>query len=138
MLPEFETAAHGLTKGETKTFELTFPCRLFRQGCRGQDPKFVLTAKEVSAPVLPRLTQSLPKHLAFPVASVDALKAEVRGNLELERKRRVFQSVRDQVFRGLRTQATLEIPKALVAAEADRMVQAAGEEMKSRAWRQGS
>ena len=64
--------------------------------------------------------------------SVDALKAEVRGNLELERKRRVFQSVRDQVFRGLRTQATLEIPKALVAAEAERMAQAAAEEMKSR------
>ena len=35
-------------------------------------------------------------------------------------------------FSGPAHSATLEIPKALVAAEADRMVQAAIEEMKSR------
>jgi len=82
--------------------------------------------------VLPEVDSEFAKAFGVSGGSVDALKAEVRGNLELERKRRVFQSVRDQVFRGLRTQATLEIPKALVAAEADRMVQAAIEEMKSR------
>ncbi len=132
MLPEFETAAHGLTKGETKTFELTFPADYFGKDVAGKTAKFVLTAKEVSAPVLPEVDSEFAKAFGVSGGSVDALKAEVRGNLELERKRRVFQSVRDQVFRGLRTQATLEIPKALVAAEADRMVQAAIEEMKSR------
>jgi len=132
MLPEFETAAHGLTKGEAKTFELTFPADYFGKDVAGKTAKFVLTAKEVSAPVLPEVDSEFAKAFGVSGGSVDALKAEVRGNLELERKRRVFQSVRDQVFRGLRTQATLEIPKALVAAEADRMVQAAIEEMKSR------
>lgn len=132
MLPEFETAARGLTKGETKTFELTFPADYFGKDVAGKTAKFVLTAKEVSAPVLPEVDSEFAKAFGVSGGSVDALKAEVRGNLELERKRRVFQSVRDQVFRGLRTQATLEIPKALVAAEADRMVQAAIEEMKSR------
>lgn len=132
MLPEFETAAHGLTKGETKTFELTFPADYFGKDVAGKTAKFVLTAKEVSAPVLPEVDSEFAKAFGVFGGSVDALKAEVRGNLELERKRRVFQSVRDQVFRGLRTQATLEVPKALVAAEADRMVQAAIEEMKSR------
>jgi len=132
MLPEFETAAHGLTKGETKTFELTFPADYFGKDVAGKTAKFALTAKEVSAPVLPEVDSEFAKAFGVSGGSVDALKAEVRGNLELERKRRVFQSVRDQVFRGLRTQATLEIPKALVAAEADRMVQAAIEEMKSR------
>lgn len=132
MLPEFETAAHGLTKGETKTFELTFPADYFGKDVAGKTAKFVLTAKEVSAPVLPEVDSEFAKAFGVSGGSVDALKAEVRGNLELERKRRVFQSVRDQVFRGLRTQATLEVPKALVAAEADRMVQAAIEEMKSR------
>lgn len=132
MLPEFETAAHGLTKGETKTFELTFPADYFGKDVAGKTAKFVLTAKEVSAPVMPEVDSEFAKAFGVSGGSVDALKAEVRGNLELERKRRVFQSVRDQVFRGLRTQATLEIPKALVAAEADRMVQAAIEEMKSR------
>jgi len=132
MLPEFETAAHGLSKGETKAFDLTFPADYFGKDVAGKTAKFTLTAKEVSAPVLPAVDAEFAKAFGVSGGSVDALKAEVRGNLELERKRRVFQSVRDQVFRGLRTQATLEIPKALVAAEAERMAQAAAEEMKSR------
>ena len=132
MLPEFEIAAKGLKKGETRTFDLTFPADYFGKDVAGKTAKFTLTAKDVSQPVLPEIDTDFAKAFGISGGSVDALKTEVRGNLELERKRRVFQSVRDQVFKGLRAQSTLEIPKALVAAEAERMAQAATEEMKTR------
>lgn len=132
MLPEFEIAAKGLKKGETRTFDLTFPADYFGKDVAGKTAKFTLTAKDVSQPVLPEIDADFAKAFGISGGSVDALKTEVRGNLELERKRRVFQSVRDQVFKGLRAQSTLEIPKALVAAEAERMAQAATEEMKTR------
>jgi len=82
--------------------------------------------------VLPEVDAEFAK--AFGVASGDiaALRNEVRGNLELERKRRVFQSVREQVFKGLRAQTALEVPKSLVVAEAQRMAQTASEDLKSR------
>ncbi len=86
----------------------------------------------MAKPILPEVDAEFAKAFGISGGSVEALQTEVRGNLELERKRRVFQSVRDQVFAGLRKQATLEIPKALVAAEAERMAQSASEEMKSR------
>lgn len=132
MLPEFETAALGLKKGETRNFDLSFPADYFGKDVAGKTAKFTLTAKDVSRPILPEVDAEFAKAFGIAEGSVDALKKEVRGNLELERKRRVFQSVRDQVFKGLRAQSTLEVPKALVAAEAERMAQAASEEMKSR------
>lgn len=137
MLPEFEAAALGLKKGESKTFDLTFPADYFGKDVAGKTAKFVLTAKEVSAPILPEVDAEFARAFGVAGGSVDALRDEVRGNLELERKRRVFQNVREQVFKGLRTQATLEVPKALIAAEAERMAQSAMEELKSRGARDG-
>jgi len=132
MLPEFEAAASGLAKGETRTFDLTFPADYFGKDVAGKTAKFTLTAKDVSSPVLPDIDAEFAKAFGISGGSVDALKTEVRGNLELERKRRVFQNIRDQVFKGLRAQSSLEIPRALIVAEAERMAQSATEEMKSR------
>jgi trigger factor len=138
MLPEFEAAAAGLAKGETKSFDLPFPADYFGKDVAGKTATFVLTAKDVASAVLPPIDAEFAKAFGISGGSVDALKAEVRGNLELERKRRVFQSVRDQVFKGLRAHCSLEVPKALIAAEAERMAQSASEEMKSRGAPAGS
>ena len=132
MLPEFEAAAKGLKKGDSKSFDLTFPADYFGKDVAGKTATFALAAKDVAKPILPEVDAEFARAFGVSGGSVAALKTEVRGNLELERKRRVFQSVRDQVFKGLRTQSTLEVPKALIAAEAQRMAQSATEEMKSR------
>ncbi|MBC7708431.1 MAG: trigger factor [Rhizobacter sp.] len=132
MLPEFEAAAHGLKKGESKSFDLSFPADYFGKDVAGKTATFLITAKDVAMPVLPPVDAEFAKAFGVSGGSIDALKTEVRGNLELERKRRVFQSMRDQVFKGLRAHSTLEVPKALIAAEAQRMAQTATEEMKSR------
>jgi trigger factor len=132
MLPEFEAAAHGLKKGDSKSFDLSFPADYFGKDVAGKTATFAITAKDVAKPVLPDIDAEFAKAFGISGGNVDALKTEVRGNLELERKRRVFQSVRDQVFKGLRSQSTLEVPKALIGAEAQRMAQAASEDMKSR------
>ena len=132
MLPEFEAAARGLKKGESKSFDLSFPADYFGKDVAGKTATFLLTAKDVAKPVLPAIDAEFAKAFGISGGSVDALRTEVHGNLELERKRRVFQSVRDQVFKGLRAQSTLEVPKALIGAEAQRMAESATEEMKSR------
>jgi trigger factor len=132
MLPEFEAAANGLKKGETRIFDLKFPEDYFGKDVAGKTATFTLTAKDVSSPVLPVVDTEFAKAFGIASGDVDALRAEVRGNLELERKRRVFQVLRDQVFKALRAQADVDIPRSLIAAEAQRMAQAASDEMKSR------
>jgi trigger factor len=132
MLPEFEEAAHGLKKGETKQFDLSFPADYFGKDVAGKTAQFTLTAKDVATAILPPVDNEFVK--AFGVASGDVaeLRAEVKGNLELERKRRVFQALRDQVFKSLRNQVVLDIPKSLIVAEAQRMAQNASQELQSR------
>lgn len=132
MLPEFEAAAHGLKKGESRSFDLTFPSDYFGKDVAGKTARFNLIAKDVAKPILPAVDTEFAKAFGIADGNLDSLKSEIRGNLELERKRRVFQSVREQVFKGLRSQASLEIPKALIAAEAERMAQTASEDLKSR------
>ena len=131
-LSEFEAAALGLKKGESKTFTLAFPADYFGKDVAGKTATFTLNAKEVARPILPTIDTEFAKAFGIADGNIDGLKKEVRGNLELERKRRVFQKIRDQVFAGLRSHSTLEVPKALIAAEAERMATAATEDYKSR------
>jgi trigger factor len=132
MLPEFETAAHGLKKGESKSFDLTFPEDYFGKDVAGKTAKFTLTAKDVAAPILPEVDVEFVKAFGVPSGDVAELRKEVTSNLELERKRRVFQATREQVFKSLRAQVNIDIPKSLIAAEADRMAQSASQELQSR------
>jgi trigger factor len=132
MLPEFEAAAHGLKKGESKTFPLTFPADYFGKDVAGKTASFTLTAKDVASPILPEVDAEFVKAFGVPSGEVTELRAEVKSNLELERKRRVFQATREQVFKSLRNQVVLDIPKSLIAAEADRMAQSASQELQSR------
>lgn len=132
MLPEFETAAHGLKKGETRSFDLTFPEDYFGKDVAGKTATFTLTAKDVAAAVLPEVNTEFVKAFGVPSGDVAELRKEVKSNLELERKRRVFQAVREQVFKSLRAQANVEIPRSLIAEEAQRMAQNASQELQSR------
>jgi trigger factor len=132
MLPEFEAAAQGLKKGESKTFPLTFPADYFGKDVAGKTASFTLAAKDVASPILPEVDAEFVKAFGVPSGNVTELRNEVKSNLELERKRRVFQATREQVFKSLRNQVVLDIPKSLIAAEAQRMSQSAMQELQSR------
>ncbi len=132
MLPEFEAAAKGLKKGETKTFDLAFPADYFGKDVAGKTAAFTLTVKDVAAPIMPTVDSEFVKAFGVPSGDVAELRGEVKNNLELERKRRVFLAVREQVFKSLRQHAKVDLPRTLIAAEAQRMAQAATHELQSR------
>ncbi len=129
MLPEFEAAMPGLAKGGSKQFTVTFPADYPGAEVAGKTASFTVTASEVSEPILPPLDNAFAK--AFGVADGDLkkLRAEVRQNLELELKRRLFATTRDQVLKALREATPIAVPNALVANEAMRMAQSAQEDM---------
>ncbi len=132
MLPEFETNATGLAKGESKTFTVTFPEDYFGRDVAGKTAQFKLTVKEVASPILPEVDAEFARNFGIASGDIATLRAEVRTNLELERKRRVFSAERDQVFKALRGLVEVTPPKSLVEAEAARMAQAASQDLKQR------
>jgi trigger factor len=123
MLPEFESALEGVEPGSTKSFPLTFPADYHGKEVAGRTAQFMLTVKDVSTPELPPLDDEFAK--AFGVASgrLEDLRAEVASNLALELRRKLESVLKEQVFAALRAQAQFALPKSMLDAEAQGMME---------------
>ena len=118
MLPEFETALTGITAGETKTLDLTFPADYHGKEVAGKTAQFLLTALGVEEPHVPALDADFVKLFGIASGAPDDLRSEVEANLKLELKRKIEATVKGQALQGLRKQASFAVPKALVESEA--------------------
>jgi len=123
MLPEFEAAVTGTQPAETKVFSLTFPADYHGKEVAGKHAEFTLDVKAVTAPVMPALDDAFAKAFGIASGRLDDLRSEVESNLKLELKRKLESLVKDQVFGALRAQAKFALPKALLDAEAQQMME---------------
>jgi len=130
MLPEFETALTGMKAGERKTFELTFPADYHGKEVAGKKAEFELTAKTVEQGIAPDVDADFARAFGIASGSVDELRAEIASNLRLELKRKVEAMVKEQVFGALRQKAMFVVPRSLVEAEMQNMMQRMTAEMR--------
>ncbi len=129
MLPEFEANLLGLSKGDRRTFAVNFPEDYFGREVAGKTAQFTVTVKQVDRGLLPEVDAEFARAFGIADGELATLRTEVKANLELERKRRVFQAVREQVFKALRAAVPVNIPASLVQAEAQRMARVAREDL---------
>ncbi|HLW04492.1 MAG TPA: trigger factor [Azoarcus sp.] len=132
MLKDFEEAVAGLSQGESKTFEMTFPEDYQAEHLAGQKVEFEITVKAVEAPKLPEVDSDFAKELGVKGGDVAQLREEIKGNLEREVKRRAQARVKEQVMEALLETTTIELPKALVQAESEVLADNARRDMESR------
>ncbi|HVJ23112.1 MAG TPA: trigger factor [Burkholderiales bacterium] len=132
MLPAFETAARGMSAGETKTFELDFPADYHGKEVAGKKASFTMTLKKIDEPRLPELDAEFAKSLGVADGDTAKMRAEVRANVEREVKKRVDAKVKEQALQALLGATPLEIPKSLVAMEANGMAERAVADLKAR------
>ncbi len=132
MLKEFEDAVRGLKAGESKTFQLAFPADYHGQDVAGKTADFMVTLKKVEAAHLPDVNEALAKSLGIAEGSVDALRADIKKNLEREVKSRLLARNKQAVMDALVAKAELDLPKSSVQAEVDRMIEGARAELKQR------
>lgn len=132
MLKDFEAAVTGLTPGESKTFDMTFPEDYHARNLAGQTVQFEVTLKRVDEPVLPAVDADLARALGVADGDVAKLRDEVRANLEREVKRRVQARVKEQVMEALLAANPIEVPKALVDAESAQLAENAKRDLEMR------
>jgi len=132
MLKEFEDAVRGMKTGESKTFPLAFPADYHGKDVAGKQADFMVTVKKIEAANLPELNEQLVKSLGIADGTVEALRADIRKNLEREVKFRLQARNKQAVMDALVAKAELDLPKATVQAEVDRMVEAARADLKQR------
>jgi trigger factor len=81
---------------------------------------------------LPEVTDELAKSMGVVEATVEALRADIRKNLEREVKFRLLGKNKQAALDALVAHAELDLPNSIVQSELDRMVQGAREELKQR------
>ncbi|CAM8653659.1 Tig FKBP-type peptidyl-prolyl cis-trans isomerase (trigger factor) [Comamonadaceae bacterium] len=132
MLKEFEDATRGMKSGESKTFPLAFPADYHGKDVAGKTADFLVTLKKLEAANLPEVNADLAKSLGIAEGTVDALRADIRKNLEREVKHRLLARNKQAAMDALVAKAELDLPKSSVQAELDRMVESARADLKQR------
>jgi trigger factor len=132
MLEQFDGAVRGMKSGESKTFALAFPADYHGKDVAGKEADFLVTVTKVEAQHLPEVNEAFVKSLGIADGSVDALRADVRKNLEREVKFRVQTRNKAAVMDALLKAAELDLPRILVEGELERMVAAARDDLKRR------
>jgi len=132
MLEQFDAAVRGMKTGESKTFPLQFPADYQGKDVAGKEADFMVTLKKIEAQNLPEVNEAFAKSLGIKNPTVEGLRADVKKNLEREVKFRVLARNKASVMDALVGAAELDVPKALVAGEVERMVEAARADLKKR------
>jgi trigger factor len=121
LLKEFEDNLEGLSAGQNKGFDMTFPANYQAAHLAGKTVHFDVAMKEVKAPKLPEVDAEFAKSLGIEDGDISKLRDEIKANLERETKRRVQARVKEGVMEILLANAELELPKSLVGLEIERL-----------------
>lgn len=132
MLKEFEDAVRGMKAGESKTFPLAFPEDYHGKDVAGKTADFLVTVNKLEAAHLPEVNEVLVKSLGIADGSVEALRADIKKNLEREVKFRLQARNKQAVMDALVSVAELDLPKASVQAEVARLMEGARADLKQR------
>ncbi len=132
MLPEFETAVLGLKVGESKTFPLPFPEDYHGKDVAGKTAEFTITVKNIEWAHLPEVDAEFARSLGIADGDLDKMRADIRNNLEREVKNRIKQKNKDAVMDALLKVSELDVPKALVEDDIDRLSEMTRQDMAQR------
>ncbi len=132
MLEQFDAAVRGMKSGDSKTFPLQFPADYQGKEVAGKEADFMVTLKKIEVPHLPAVDEAFAKSLGIGGGTVEALRADIRKNLEREVKFRVQARNKASVMDALVKVSELEVPKALVAGETERMIEDMRADLKKR------
>jgi trigger factor len=132
MLEQFDAAVRGMKVGDSKTFPLQFPADYQGAEVAGKEADFLVTMKKIEAQHLPEVDAEFAKSLGIPEGTVEGLRADVKKNLEREVKFRVLARNKSAVMDALVKVAELDLPKALIDTEIERLTQGARADLKQR------
>lgn len=121
MIPGFEEGLVGAKAGEERVLTLTFPEDYQNLDLAGKTAEFTVTVNTVSEPKLPELNEEFFAQFGIKETGLDGFRAEVRKNMERELRQAIKSKVKNQVMEGLLAANPIEVPKALLSSEVDRL-----------------
>src|SRR5699024_9597797 len=113
----------GMSAGEEKTIDVTFPEDYHAENLKGQAVQFAITVNKVEERELPEVDADFMAQFDVEDGDLEAFRAEVKKNMERTLKQNVEAKVKNHVMDALVEAHEFDIPKALVDGEVMRMRQ---------------
>jgi trigger factor len=113
-IPGFGQALVGLSTGETREFALTFPEDYLSEAMAGKECLFTVTAKETKEQKLPDLDDEFAKGAGEGFDTLDALKDNIRQQLQDELEHQDQHQYEDLVLDELAIIGSVELPSIIV------------------------
>ncbi|MBT8121875.1 MAG: trigger factor [Gammaproteobacteria bacterium] len=121
MIPGFEEQLAGVSAGDEKDIEVTFPDDYPSAEVAGKTARFSIKVNAVAESELPELNDEFAAAFGVATGGMDALRAEVTGNMERELKGLIASRLKSEVFDGLLESNPVEVPAGLVQNEVREM-----------------
>ncbi|AYC32836.1 trigger factor [Pseudomonas cavernae] len=121
MIPGFEDGLVGAKAGEERVLNLTFPAEYQNLELAGKAAEFTVTVNSISEPKLPELNDDFFALFGIKEGGLEGFRAEVGKNMERELRQAIKSKVKNQVMDGLLAVNPIEVPKALIGNEVNRL-----------------
>ncbi len=116
-IPGFESKLVGISAGEERDLELTFPQEYHAEELAGKDVVFHVKCNEVKFEELPELDDEFAKDNDFD--TLDALKADIRARREEQKKSAADNAFADALVDAAMDNMTVEIPDSMIEERMD-------------------
>lgn len=122
-IQEFDDNLIGNKTGSSKTFEISYPKDHKPEQLAGKTVAYEVTFLNIEQPKLPELDADFARTLGIENGDVEKMRAEIKESLEQEVDKRIRARLKEQVFQALVDNVGIELPKALLEVEINRMMQ---------------
>ena len=120
MIPGWEDNLVGLSIGETKRFDITFPDDYRVEELRGKEAHFEVELLDLREKILPDLTDDFATSVGE-VETVDELRAEIRDAMEKRAEAEGRHNFGDRIIDFATSNANVELPEVMVSNEIEIM-----------------
>jgi trigger factor len=117
MLKDLEEGVRGAAAGDIRNFDVAFPEDYPAKNLAGKTAQFSVTVKAVDESQLPEVDDEFCRAFGVEEGGIEALRAEVRDNMERELEQAVRARLKAQVMDQLLAANPLELPRTLVEQE---------------------
>jgi trigger factor len=123
MIEGFEEGLIGLSAGDNKILELTFPDDYGKSDLASKPVNFETQVKEVLSPKLPELNEEFFKSTGIESDNIESFKKEVKTKLEEDLINILNGKIKQNLFDALLQANDFEVPSAMVNSEVSNMKQ---------------
>lgn len=123
-IPGFEDQVAGMSIGEKKDINVTFPEDYQAEDLKGKTAVFAVTLNAITGKELPEVNDEFVKNAAG-CENVDEFKAKAKERLARQAEMRGRDETENSIVEAIAANATCEIPDAMLQGQIDQMVQRA-------------